>query len=157
MTADSFGQLVNTWSVSIRHMWGLPLQAHRYLIEQLGGIHAQVMLITRYVKFIQNMVKKSPKIAVQFMIQKILRNVSTVTGRNVRFIEDKIGCDITSVNPNILKQKLKFFDIREDDKWRVDLIKEIVNVKQNILEINNEDSFLTNEQLQDIINFVSTS
>ena len=157
MTTDSFSQLVNTWSVSIRHMWGLPLQAHRYLIEQLGGIHAQVMLITRYVKFIQNMVKKSPKIAVQFMLQKILRNASTVTGRNVRFIEDKIGCDITSVNPNMLKQKLKFFDIREDDKWRVDLIKEIVNVKQNILEINNEDSFLSNEQLQDIINFVSTS
>ena len=34
LSSDSVTHLVNSWSVSVRHMWGLPLQAHRYLITQ---------------------------------------------------------------------------------------------------------------------------
>ena len=37
LSSDSVTHLVNSWSVSVRRMWGLPLQAHRYIITQLGG------------------------------------------------------------------------------------------------------------------------
>ena len=60
LTSCSVNQLVNSWSVATRHMWGLPYQAHRYLIEALGGQHAQSMLTMRYVKFLQSL-KRSPK------------------------------------------------------------------------------------------------
>ena len=43
LSSESVSHLVNSWSVSVRHMWGLPVQAHRYLIRQLGGAHAQEM------------------------------------------------------------------------------------------------------------------
>jgi hypothetical protein len=66
-------------------MWGLHFQAHRYLVRELGGQHAEEMPVTRYVKFLQT-VKKSPKLAVQFMLEKTRNNVNTVTGSNVRFI-----------------------------------------------------------------------
>ena len=54
---------------------------------------------------------------------------------------------------------LKFCEISEDDKWRVGLIKEIVNIEQNVIEItpNDDDSFLTSDQLKDILELVSTS
>ena len=68
-------------------MWALPMQTHRYLIEPLAGEHALTMLISRFVKFLQN-IKKSPKLAAQFLLQKVLENVNTVTGRNVRMIKD---------------------------------------------------------------------
>ena len=67
LTSEPARQLVNSWSVSVRQMWGLPMQSHRYLIEPLAGDHAQAMLVSRFVKFIQN-IKKSPKLATQFML-----------------------------------------------------------------------------------------
>jgi hypothetical protein len=45
-------------------------------------------------------------------------------------------------------------------KWRVNLIKEIVNINQHVLEItpyDEVDSFFNSEQLTDILNFVSIS
>ena len=76
------------------------MQSHRYLIEPLAGDHAQAMLVSRFVKFIQN-IKKSPKLATQFMLQKVINNVNTVTGRNVRLVKDMIGhdFDILTINP----------------------------------------------------------
>ena len=139
---------------------GVAVQAHRYLVEQLGGEHALTMVVTRYIKFLQSILK-SPKLAVQMMIQKVWKNVETVTGRNIRFILDRIGhgCDIFSINPNWVKKKVKFCEISEENKWRVNLIKEIVDINQKVLDIKNngEDEFLSKEQLNDIINFVSTS
>ena len=158
LSAESTSQLVNSWSVSTRHMWGLPLQAHRYLIEELGGEHAQTMLIRRYIKFLQN-VKKSPKLAVQLLLQKVIGDLNTITGKNVRYILDKIGRqnDILTVNPDSLKNKLKFCEIDNADKWRVNLVKEIVNIKQNVLTFDQDDSFLSDDQLNDILVYISTS
>ena len=64
-------QLINSWSVSTRHMWGLPLHAHRYLIEELGGQHAQSMMILRYVIFLQS-ITRSPKNCVQILLHKVI-------------------------------------------------------------------------------------
>ena len=90
MTSDSVSQLVISWVVSVRHMWGLPMNANRYLIEELAGDHAQAMILSRYVKFIKN-VQKSPKLAAQFMLQKVFNNLDTITGRNIRYIQEKIN------------------------------------------------------------------
>ena len=104
--------------------------------------------------------KKSSKLAVQFLLQKISNDVSTVTGKNIRYILDKIGHehDIFTVRPNWLKNNLKFCEIQENDKWRVNFVQEIVNVKQNVLTLDQDDnSFLTNEQLSDILDYICTS
>ena len=120
------------------------------------------MLVSRFVKFIQN-TKKSPKLATQFMLQKVFNNVNTVTGRNIRLVKDMIGhdVDVMTVNPRWVKNNIKFSKISEDEKWRINIIKEIVNINQNVLELtppeDEEDSFLTSEELNDILDFVSTS
>ena len=31
-TSRNFNMITNSWSVSVRHMWGLPIQTHRYFI-----------------------------------------------------------------------------------------------------------------------------
>ena len=161
ITSDSVRQLVNSWSVSVRQMWGLPMQTHRYLIEPLAGEHALTMLISRFVKFLQN-IKKSPKLAAQFLLQKVLNNVNTVTGRNVRMIKDMIGHgqDILSINPTWLRKKIKFCEISEQEKWRVNFIKEITNINQMVLKLpatEDEDSFLSSEQLNEILEHLCIS
>ena len=160
LSSDSVSHMVNSWSVSVRQMWGLPRHAHRYLVRELGGQHAEEMLITRYVKFLQS-IKKSPKLAVQFMLEKIRRNVNTVTGTNIRYIQDKVGYhrgDVLDMKPSLLRKNVRFSQIKEEDLWRVTIIKEIVNINQNTLQLKDDNgAFLTFEQLNDILEYVSTS
>ena len=142
--------------MSTRHMWGLPVQAHRYLIEELGGQHAQTMLMIRYVKFLQSL-RRSPKMCVQFLLQKVSRNVNTVTGKNIEYIRGKTGhsCDLFLVTPNMLKRNLKFREIQNEDRWRVGMIKEIVNIKQNILTLDGEG--FTCDELNELLDHLSTT
>ena len=39
LNAQRTTQLINSWSVSVRHMWDLPVNSHRSFIESLGGTH----------------------------------------------------------------------------------------------------------------------
>ena len=52
LTSYSVKMLVNSWSVSVRQMWILSFNAHRYSIEPLGGKHALTMVLVRFVKFL---------------------------------------------------------------------------------------------------------
>ena len=79
-----------------------------------------------------------------------------------RFIQDKVGkhCDLLAVSPRWLKSKLIFSPIKAADLWKVNLIKEVTDLKQGVLPLEpgsvSDDPF-TKEQLQDIANFVSSN
>ena len=65
---------------------------------------------------------------------------------------------MSDIKHSVLKQNVRFSDIKEDDMWRVTLIKEIVNIQQNKLQLKNDnDAFLTFDQFNDILEYVSTS
>ena len=65
---------------------------------------------------------------------------------------------MSDIKHSVLKQNVRFSDINEDDMWRVTLIKEIVNIQQNKLQLKNDnDAFLTFDQFNDILEYVSTS
>ena len=49
LTAPYTAQIINSWSVSVWQMWDLPRNSHRNFIESLGGTHAKVMLMSRYI------------------------------------------------------------------------------------------------------------
>ena len=78
LTGDMTKQVVNSWSVSVRHMWDLPLSTHRNLIEPLSGTHAETMLLSRYAMFIQSL-RKTSRVAVQFLLQVVSKDMKTVT------------------------------------------------------------------------------
>ena len=60
-SSRNFNMMVNSWSISVRHMWRLPCNTHRYFIEPLGGCHAKTMIYCRFVKFIQSILKSDKK------------------------------------------------------------------------------------------------
>ena len=57
-----------------------------------------------------------------------------------------------------LKSPEKVCEVQGKDKWKSDMIKELTNVKKGsmFLEGENEESLLTNEEIQQIIDYVST-
>ena len=156
-SSRNFSQLVNSWSVSVRHMWGLSFATHRYLIEALSGQHALSMLITRYVKFIQS-IRKSPKIAVQFLLQKVLKNCSTLTGKNVRYVLEQTDSEnIFDVSPNAIKKEFKFCEMKKEDAWRVNLVKEMINIRQKVLTLDQNEHALSNEEMEEILDYVCST
>ena len=158
LNSRNVNQLVNSWSVATRHMWDLPWNSHRFFMEELGGTHAKVMMYTRFVSFIQSIGRHS-KFPVQYLLNLTKKNVLSVTGKNIREILNATGqTDIFKVNIGEMKKSYKFCEIQEEDKWKTTVIKELTNVKQGSISIEGEDQerFLTNEEIQDIINYVST-
>ena len=116
------------------------------------------MLICRYIKFIHS-IKKSTKFGVQFRYQKVKNNVNTVTGKNIAFVLNATGYDdIEEVDVNTVKKKVKLCEFSEENRWKVDCIKEIVNVKYKVLVLNNEEeNALDDDELNEILEFISTS
>ena len=158
LSSRNVNQLVNSWSVATRHMWDLPWDSHRYLMEELGGTHAKTMLYTRFVSFIQSIGRHS-KFPVQFLLNLTKKNVMSVTGKNIRHILNETGqTDIFKVKVSEMKKSVKFCEVQGEDKWKPDMIKELTNVKKGsmFLEGENEESLLTNEEIQQIIDYVST-
>ena len=122
--------------------------SHKYFMEPLGGQHAL---------FIQSL-KKFPMIAVQFLVERVLRNCNTLTGQNVRFVLDKTRAeDITKVNVTKMKNDIEFCETKQEDKWRLNFVKEIVNVKNNILTLDQHEDNLTAEELEEILHYICTS
>ena len=160
--SDSTSLLVNSWSISVRQMWNLPYSAHKYVIEPLGGSHAYTMLLVRFIRFLQN-AHKSPKLSVQLMLQKVINSYDTLTGRNLLTIQKLAETEENLMNMSIskLKSKLKFCPISENDQWKITLIKEITDLKQNTLEFSTgdseEDLFLDFDQLTMICNHISST
>ena len=134
--------------------------AHRYLIEELSGEHAHTMLISRFINFMQNLIKSSKK-AVHIMLYKVFKDVSTITGKNIRYIEELTGNKIDLLKTSIrrLKKSTKFCIPDSHEKWRVNLIKEISNIKQKVLVLENDssNSSLSTDELNEILNFTCTS
>ena len=149
--------IIDSWSVSIRYMWGLPLQTHRHLIEPLGGTHAKTMLYTRFMKFVQS-IRKNPKLAPYYLLEKIKDDGNTITGKNLKLILGNEKNDIFKEDIKELAKNIRLCQPEVNNSWKVNIIKELTQLKLNLLSIkfgNNDDTF-TKDEIQDMIDFVAT-
>ena len=94
------------------------------------------------------------------MYELIKSDTRTITGKNIRQILIETDHDnIVDVNKNKMKKmKMKMKKIPEKEEWRIGLIKELTDVKRNLLGIDfDNEQHLTTDEINDIIFFVSTS
>ena len=147
-------QFEGTYNRSIKIMCGLPLETHRYLIEPLtGGPGFKIQLIKKFLGFI-NSIKKSSKPVLKHLFNMVKLDVRTTTGSNLRNI--LLMTDLQSVDdlkPNMVN-KLKHNHIMEEDKWRVGIIREIMDMKNGTMVIPADWS---EEELDEILNFACVS
>ena len=100
------------------------------------------------------MVCKSYKPAVQLIFQMVRDNMWITTGRNVIYILDLFEYDNLMIDEKLKRRKLLFHQISDTKVWRITLIKEIMDIKQNTVSFSNEytdANFLSSDELQDII------
>ena len=82
-----------------------------------------------------------------------------MTGKNIRYVIEKSGVeDIEVMKTNEMKITLKFCESPSEHGWKVQFIKEIVDVKQKVLFLNQEsDMMFEDEDLEYLIEFLSTN
>ena len=91
-----------------------------------------------------------------FLLERIITNLDSVTGRNVKYVMDETGYDdIFAMKVEKIKESFQFCEIEENNRWKIDFVKEIVDVKQNVLEL--DQNVMTDEELEEILVYLTTS
>ena len=79
-------KMERTWNRSVKVMFDLPYETHRWLIEPLSGNqHIRKILIQRFLNFTKQ-IKKSNKSIVKLLFNTIKFSVRSTTGSNLRAI-----------------------------------------------------------------------
>ena len=154
---DLFGngarKIESSYNRSVKIMLGLPYNTHRCLIEPLtNSMHVKRVLIKRFLSFL-DMITKSSKQAIKMLLETAKHDVRSVTGRNMREIMLLAGK--TSVNEVTGKdiESIEYFPMDKTENWKVEVIKEIIDVKSKIAAIDNFEC----EELETILTYLCTS
>ena len=92
------------------------------------------------------------------LFQRCRNNVITVTGRNINYIENEVqDSSILTINVHKFKKNYKFSETKDEDAWKVCFVKEIVNLKQNVLHFDQDEEQFTEEELDELLDHLVTS
>ena len=148
--ADKF---YSTFNRSVKVMADLPFGTHRNLIEAVSGQqHMSLTLIRNYLNFIQK-VRQSSKQVMKQLYNVAKSDVHTTTGCNLRNI--LLLTDLSSIDdlkPSTVG-KIKYKEIMDEDKWRIPLIKEVMDMKSGN---TSPPEGWTLEEMAEILDFACT-
>ena len=128
-------------------MFDVPIQTHQYFIVPISDhYHLRSILVKRFLNFIDS-IKKSSKDIISNLFQCICFDVRSTTGSNLREIMLSVNKDnVLDLEPND-SRKVKYNEAKEEDKWRIDIVKELIEVKNGTLQVEN----ITFEEATDIL------
>ena len=152
MSSQEAGQLEKSWNVSIRIMFNLPRETHCYLIEEVSEqLHVKTILVRRFLNFIQA-VRSSKKKALRDLLKVVELDTQSVTGRNLRNI--LIQTDVHDVRKlEASDYKVNYRTVPSNEEYRVEFIKELIDVNNNQLEVPGFDD----DELEDILQYLCVS
>ena len=143
----------NTWNVSMRLMLDLPRETHRRLIEPVSGVrHVKFIMLKRFLSFIEQ-IRKSSKKATKSLLESILHDARSTTGsnlRNILLMTDK--SNVRDLAPNDV-DNMEYHPLPEGEKWKLSIIKEIIENKNGNMNIDN----LTEEELDNTLEYLCIS
>ena len=143
----------NSWNVSFRHIYALPIQTHRYFIEPISGkVHIKTILMKRFLGFL-DLIRKCPKSTLRSFLSVIEKDTRSVTGmnlRNILLLTDK--CRIEDLTVQDI-QSIPYHPITQEDIWRVPLVQEITDIRNGLCEASN----FSGVELDEILKYCCTN
>ena len=127
-------------------MYDLPYTTHRWLIEPVSdSTHVRRVLLNRFLNFIKQ-IQKSNKFVTSMLLRTIQNNVRSVTGYNLRRIMLETGKTNVDQLNDVGIENIEYHPVSDEDKWKILVIKECIDVKYGRLNI---DGF-SSEELEEI-------
>ena len=129
-------KLFTAWNNAVRDTFDIPRGSHRFFIEPISDhLHPLVMLSSRFVKFHETL-KTSQKPSMRFLSLLSSSNCRTVYFKNLRGIFDRIHADSDlDVTANHVKKNMYYCRPTDEQKWKISLLKDILECKWNFIEI----------------------
>ena len=114
--------------------------------------HPNTMLSKRFLKFMRSMVT-SNKPCVSYLARLVQHDNRTLAGRTLSKLSRDCNGDRDSLTVSLVSKDVKYFPVPDDHLWRVQILKELLNVDRSFLVISNFSSIETSH----MINFLCTS
>ena len=145
--------LENSFNLSIKSMFDIPRESHRYFIEGLTQKpHLKATLIKRFLSF-TNQIMESSKIALKNLFDIVKDDTQSVTGNNLRKTMLLLNkASIEDLKPNDTNE-IEYRQIPETERWKLDIVKEITDIKFGVQTL---ESF-PHEELDIILDYICTS
>ena len=143
----------STWNTSMKLMMDLPIETHRCLIEPISEVrHAKTTMIHRFLTFIQQ-IKKSPKNSSKLLLDSILQDARSTTGSNLRNI--LLQTEKSTVQELAPNDVLSFIykPMENNERWKIPIIKEIIEIKNGNLEVDN----FSRNKLEEMLDYLCTA
>ena len=147
--------LENTWSTSIKIMYDLPRETHRYFLEPIcEKPHIRKVLGQRFISFTDS-IRKSKKKALLNIFNIVKNDCCSVTGANLKQLMLKVDKDcIEDLVPNDAFT-IEFAPMYELNEWKVPIVKEILDLKSGEMYLPGEGPSFS--ELDVILKFLTTS
>ena len=148
-------RLYTAWNTSVRIAFDVPRETHRYLIEEISEcLHPQQMLVKRFLKFHETL-QKTEKTSIKFLSKLSEKNLRTIYGQNLWNISHSCNEPLNNLTARNVGTKFKYVDVPEKELWRIDVIKNLLELKWNESEIINFD--VEKKELDDLLEYLCTS
>ena len=145
--------LENTWNTSFRIMFGLPYSTHRYFVEPVSGkTHLKKLLLKRFLAFL-NQIEESQKSLPKKLLKSVKKDTRSTTGLNLRKMMLLLGkVRVEDIGIKDI-DNFEYVTVPPEDQWKIAMVKEIIEVKNNNLVVENFED----EELQEIIDHLCSS
>ena len=150
LAGERAGQMFTAWNTAVKLVWGCPQWTRTFFLQQMlccGHSSARVDILCRYVNFFHSLRSSSSK-EVQVLSRLVSRDIQTVTGKNLRYIEE-----VSGLNPwNSSKAKMKAVLIASEvvevpvrDEWRLPYLSSLISQRReaHLLALEDEEARLT--------------
>ena len=142
--------LENSWNTSFRIMYNLSYKTHRYFVQSISGkMHIKKVLLKRFLGFLSQ-IKKSRKKLPAKLLKIIECDTRSTTGSNLRKIMLLLGkYSIEGISIKDL-DFFEFFPVLPVDEWKVGIVRELIEVRENNLDLEN----FTAQELEEILEYL---
>ena len=145
--------LFNTWSTSIRRIFGLDRRTHRYLIEPISKMeHLKCAIQKRFITFTEKL-ETSPKMVVRSINRIVGKDCRSITGENIRRIMLSCGADpVTGPTCRDISRK-GFEPVPIGEEWRAQAINELIDTRDGMMDIID----WTSKEVEDTLTYLCTT
>ena len=143
----------NTWSVSIRRMFELDRKTHRYLIEPISGMpHIRQALMSRFLSFTSKLATSKKEI-LRSAYEALRTDCRSTTGENIRNI--MLECNTGLLDQSMAEdvKRWKFQPVPPGQEWRIDVVKDIISMRDN----RRDGDIVSKDELNAILEYICTT
>ena len=158
-SSNEANKLFTSWNVLIRTVFKVPNKTHGYLIEPLSStVHLKAILLERYLGFINSILNSSKK-CLSSLGLKMLSDHGSVTKQNLILISNESSIEnVLDVSPSYVVSSMLYYPTPPGEEWRVGFLEELLELRKHTLELDwEQDIVLSSDELEDLIEFVSSS